>query len=262
MIRAQRLKADVGFLSPSHSTPHMTLAITSRQEPTAKPVASQVQTSEVTPEVKTTVDPVFNQDFKFRVDDAPNSRLDVTLWDSDISTTGDEGFLGEVLLNIGKLMSYAGTAIQQTFTVRSMMGANGKTESCGQFVMILQYDHARKTSANVGAVGISIKMPMPWSEVKPDRPRYETAIRQMIIETLTSNGYTLDASRIETVGSERWKLKETGEEKGFMSHFNFHPDQVPHKPESACRCANRDALCFTSTCLHVTRSIISLDTYL
>ena len=158
----------------------MTLAITSRQEPTAKPVASQVQTSEVTPEVKTTVDPVFNQDFKFRVDDAPNSRLDVTLWDSDISTTGDEGFLGEVLLNIGKLMSYAGTAIQQTFTVRSMMGANGKTESCGQFVMILQYDHARKTSANVGAVGISIKMPMPWSEVKPDRPRYETAIRQMV----------------------------------------------------------------------------------
>ena len=94
-----------------------------------------------------------------------NARLDVSLWDSDVSMTEEAGFLGEVLLNVGKLINYAGTGIQQTFTVRTAPDKDGNTEQNGQFVMILLYDHDRKSgSSQDPVVGCTIKMPQPWSD--------------------------------------------------------------------------------------------------
>ena len=192
----------------------------------------------MTSAVRKTTDPVFNQDFKFRIKDVKNARLDVTLWDSDVSITEEAGFLGEVLLNVGKLINYAGTGIQQTFTVRTAPDKNGNTEQNGQFIMILLYDHDRKSgSSQDPVVGCTIKMPQPWSEVKPKRSQYETAILEMILFALKSQESTLntDPSRIEMVGSERWKTSE-GEEKGFMTHFNIHHGKKRYCKPQTLRC--------------------------
>ena len=233
LVAAKGLKP-VGSAAPSSL---VRLRILNTCSTTGSVTVSQGQSSEVTPAVRKTTDPVFNQDFKFRIKDVENARLDVTLWDSDVSITEEAGFLGEVLLNVGKLINYAGTGIQQTFTVRTAPDKDGNTEQNGQFVMILLYDHDRKSgSSQDPVVGCTIKMPQPWSEVKPKRSQYETAILEMILFALKSQESTLntDPSRIEMVGSERWKTSE-GEEKGFMTHFNIHHGKKSKQDLVTCR---------------------------
>ena len=233
LVAAKGLKP-VGSAAPSSL---VRLRILNTCSTTGSVTVSQGQSSEVTPAVRKTTDPVFNQDFKFRIKDVKNARLDVTLWDSDVSITEEAGFLGEVLLNVGKLINYAGTGIQQTFTVRTAPDKDGNTEQNGQFVMILLYDHDRKSgSSQDPVVGCTIKMPQPWSEVKPKRSQYETAILEMILFALKSQESTLntDPSRIEMVGSERWKTSE-GEEKGFMTHFNIHHGKKSKQDLVTCR---------------------------
>ena len=235
LVAAKGLKS-VGSAAPS-SLVRLRILNSDPLNPKAKPIVSQGQSSEVTSAVRKTTDPVFNQDFKFRIKDVKNARLDVTLWDSDVSITEEAGFLGEVLLNVGKLINYAGTGIQQTFTVRTAPDKNGNTEQNGQFIMILLYDHDRKSgSSQDPVVGCTIKMPQPWSEVKPKRSQYETAILEMILFALKSQESTLntDPSRIEMVGSERWKTSE-GEEKGFMTHFNIHHGKKSKQDLVTCR---------------------------
>ena len=235
LVAAKGLKS-VGSAAPS-SLVRLRILNSDPSNPKAKPIVSQGQSSEVTSAVRKTTDPVFNQDFKFRIKDVKNARLDVTLWDSDVSITEEAGFLGEVLLNVGKLINYAGTGIQQTFTVRTAPDKDGNTEQNGQFVMILLYDHDRKSgSSQDPVVGCTIKMPQPWSEVKPKRSQYETAILEMILFALKSQESTLntDPSRIEMVGSERWKTSE-GEEKGFMTHFNIHHGKKSKQDLVTCR---------------------------
>ena len=235
LVAAKGLKS-VGSAAPS-SLVRLRILNSDPSNPKAKPIVSQGQSSEVTSAVRQTTDPVFNQDFKFRIKDVKNARLDVTLWDSDVSITEEAGFLGEVLLNVGKLINYAGTGIQQTFTVRTAPDKDGNTEQNGQFVMILLYDHDRKSgSSQDPVVGCTIKMPQPWSEVKPKRSQYETAILEMILFALKSQESTLntDPSRIEMVGSERWKTSE-GEEKGFMTHFNIHHGKKSKQDLVTCR---------------------------
>ena len=233
LVAAKGLKP-VGSAAPSSL---VRLRILNTCSTTGSVTVSQGQSSEVTPAVRKTTDPVFNQDFKFRIKDVENARLDVTLWDSDVSMTEEAGFLGEVMLNVGKLINYAGTGIQQTFTVRTAPDKDGNTEQNGQFVMILLYDHDRKSgSSQDPVVGCTIKMPQPWSEVKPKRSQYETAILEMILFALKSQESTLntDPSRIEMVGSERWKTSE-GEEKGFMTHFNIHHGKKSKQDLVTCR---------------------------
>ena len=233
LVAAKGLKP-VGSAAPSSL---VRLRILNTCSTTGSVTVSQGQSSEVTPAVRKTTDPVFNQDFKFRIKDVENARLDVTLWDSDVSMTEEAGFLGEVMLNVGKLINYAGTGIQQTFTVRTAPDKDGNTEQNGQFVMILLYDHDRKSgSSQDPVVGCTIKMPQPWSEVKPKRSQYETAILEMILFALKSQESTLntDPSRIEMVGSERWKTSE-GEEKGFMTHFNIHHGKKSKQDFVTCR---------------------------
>ena len=55
------------------------------------------QHSNQTPQTKGTCDPVYNQDFLFKVLDTKHARLDCVLYDSNISLTEDKGFLGEVM---------------------------------------------------------------------------------------------------------------------------------------------------------------------
>jgi len=74
------------------------------KDPAKPPAISQVQSSEPTTQTLNTCSPVYNQDFSFVIKDTQNARLDVTVWDKDISVTEDKGFLGEVgpLLNPSK----------------------------------------------------------------------------------------------------------------------------------------------------------------
>jgi len=74
------------------------------KDPAKPPAISQVQSSEPTTQTLNTCSPVYNQDFSFVIKDSQNARLDVTVWDKDISVTEDKGFLGEVgpLLNPSK----------------------------------------------------------------------------------------------------------------------------------------------------------------
>jgi hypothetical protein len=137
LVAAKGLKP-VGSAAPSSL---VRLRILNTCSTTGSVTVSQGQSSEVTPAVRKTTDPVFNQDFKFRIKDVENAHLDVTLWDSDVSMTEEAGFLGEVMLNVGKLINYAGTGIQQTFTVRTAPGKDGNKEQNGQFAMKLLYNH-------------------------------------------------------------------------------------------------------------------------
>ena len=156
LVAAKGLKP-VGSAAPSSL---VRLRILNTCSTTGSVTVSQGQSSEVTPAVRKTTDPVFNQDFKFRIKDVENARLDVTLWDSDVSMTEEAGFLGEVMLNVGKLINYAGTGIQQTFTVRTAPGKDGNKEQNGQFAMKLLYNHDCDRS------GQSLKPAMAWTPVQ------------------------------------------------------------------------------------------------
>ena len=64
-------------------------------------------------------------------------------------------------------------------------------------MMILQYDLEKKEDKKTDvAVGCTIKMNQPWSQVKPKRGEYEGEIEKMLVTLLSDS----DASRLEMVG--------------------------------------------------------------
>lgn len=74
-----------------------------------------------------------------------------------------------------------------------------KAEESGQFVMILQYDLEKKTEKRADvAVGCTIKMNQPWSQVKPNRGEYEREIEKMLRTLLGDCSPT--SERLEMVG--------------------------------------------------------------
>ena len=74
-------------------------------------------------------------------------------------------------------------------------GGEEKAEESGQFVMILQYD-LEKNKKTDAAVGCTIKMNQPWSQVKPKRGEYEGEIEKMLMTLLDD----CEPSRLEMVG--------------------------------------------------------------
>jgi hypothetical protein len=63
---------------------------------TVRALVFSKQHSNQTPQTTGTCDPVYNQDFLFKVLDTKNARLDCVLYDSNIGEEG-QGFLGEVM---------------------------------------------------------------------------------------------------------------------------------------------------------------------
>eukprot|EP00285_Hemiselmis_virescens_P019772 CAMPEP_0173378476 /NCGR_PEP_ID=MMETSP1356-20130122/1628_1 /TAXON_ID=77927 ORGANISM="Hemiselmis virescens, Strain PCC157" /NCGR_SAMPLE_ID=MMETSP1356 /ASSEMBLY_ACC=CAM_ASM_000847 /LENGTH=171 /DNA_ID=CAMNT_0014331551 /DNA_START=105 /DNA_END=616 /DNA_ORIENTATION=+ len=85
--------------------------------------------------------PEWNQQFFLPVRDPQTSQLECTLWDdSDAAAKGHSNFLGEVILNLAKLVPYYGQYIEQVFDIKQ--GKTIKTEktASGKLRMGLQLD--------------------------------------------------------------------------------------------------------------------------
>ncbi|EKX40882.1 hypothetical protein GUITHDRAFT_113142 [Guillardia theta CCMP2712] len=66
-----------------------------------------------------TRDPVWEQQFGFTIPDPNDAQLEITLWDTSCEENDDESaFLGEVVLNVSKLVAYEGQLIEQQFEVK------------------------------------------------------------------------------------------------------------------------------------------------
>ena len=189
------------------------------KDPSAEPATSIECSSVVTAGVMMTCDPVFDQEFNFDVIDTQNARLDLSVWDSDVSVTEEGGFLGKILIDLSMLIDHAGSTIQQTFTVR-----HKKAGESGKLVLMLRYDHEKSgIQSNDDALGISMQIAVvPWEAIKPYRSQYEEMITKEIIAALDSS---VDVSRIEMVGLQRWKSND-GDQMGYMAHVNIHPSEV------------------------------------
>ncbi|KAJ1477052.1 hypothetical protein T484DRAFT_1906846, partial [Baffinella frigidus] len=87
---------------------------------------------------KGTRDPEYNQEFFLPVIDATVSQLEVTLWDARFENDPNAGFLGECILNLSKLVPYAGNIIEQDFDVKQ--GKHFKTENAASGKLMLQLE--------------------------------------------------------------------------------------------------------------------------
>ena len=66
-----------------------------------------------------TIDPVWNEEFVLSVKDPANSQLECSLWDwSGADDTTQQKFLGEVILNLAKLVPHNNTFINQVFEIK------------------------------------------------------------------------------------------------------------------------------------------------
>jgi hypothetical protein len=69
--------------------------------------------------LRRTTEPSWNEDFTLPVKDPANSQLECSIWDqSDNSETPAQKFLGEVILNLAKLVPYNNSNIEQVFEIK------------------------------------------------------------------------------------------------------------------------------------------------
>ena len=69
--------------------------------------------------LKRTTDPSWGEEFTLGVKDPTNSQLECSLWDeSDGGDSTQQKFLGEVILNLAKLVPYNNTYIEQVFEIK------------------------------------------------------------------------------------------------------------------------------------------------
>jgi len=69
--------------------------------------------------LKNSTKPTWNEEFTLALKDPANSQLECSLWDE--SNEGDstaQKFLGEVILNLAKLVPYNNTYIDQVFEIK------------------------------------------------------------------------------------------------------------------------------------------------
>jgi len=69
--------------------------------------------------LKNSTKPTWNEEFTLALKDPANSQLECSLWDE--SNEGDstaQKFLGEVILNLAKLVPYNNTHIEQVFEIK------------------------------------------------------------------------------------------------------------------------------------------------
>ena len=72
-----------------------------------------------TKKLESTTEPSWNEEFTMGVKDPSNSRLECTLWDeSELTASEAQKFLGEVTLNLAKLVPYNNTYIEQVFEIK------------------------------------------------------------------------------------------------------------------------------------------------
>ncbi len=72
-----------------------------------------------TKKLDSTTEPSWNEEFTLGVKDPSNSQLECTLWDeSDWTASEPQKFLGEVILNLAKLVPYNNTYIEQVFEIK------------------------------------------------------------------------------------------------------------------------------------------------
>ena len=96
----------------------------------------------LTPNSRNTVDPKFNEMCCLDVANAADSQLQVVLWDkaAPADAAKEQTFLGEVLLNVGKLEPYAGRDIEQIFDVRKSNWVGPNKAISGKLFLKLKYD--------------------------------------------------------------------------------------------------------------------------
>lgn len=69
--------------------------------------------------LRSTTEPSWNEDFTLPVKDPANSQLECSIWDqSDVNGTPAQKFLGEVILNLAKLVPYNKSVIEQVFEIK------------------------------------------------------------------------------------------------------------------------------------------------
>eukprot|EP00961_Rhodomonas_salina_P196322 2649795-Rhodomonas_salina.1 len=113
----------------------------------------------IQPPSTNTTNPEWNEQFDLEVQDASQSQLEVTLWQVEWKTQLDSteerpvnnsNFLGEVIINVSKLVPFAGNEVQQYFAVKTIPApktasrAQGKSvqiehEATGQLMLTLKY---------------------------------------------------------------------------------------------------------------------------
>uniref|UniRef100_A0A7S0TLK2 C2 domain-containing protein n=1 Tax=Hemiselmis andersenii TaxID=464988 RepID=A0A7S0TLK2_HEMAN len=85
--------------------------------------------------------PEWNQEFVLPVPDASQSQLECTIWDtSDPNPTEFSNFLGEVLLNLAKLIPYKGHYIEQVFFVKQGKTIKTEQQATGNLKLGLRLD--------------------------------------------------------------------------------------------------------------------------
>ena len=143
-----------------------------------------------------TQNPTFNETFFLEVKDAANSQLEVTPWDRVAQEPSL--FLGEVLLNVGKLEPYAGVEIPQSFPIKKGSSVPVNCEITGTLNLVLQY-HS-ELSVQKACKGFTLHLEKSWDEVKSMKQTYEADVSGQIVRILGS-----EPPRLEFVGTERWR---------------------------------------------------------
>mmetsp|Transcript_53484 Transcript_53484/g.130671 ORF Transcript_53484/g.130671 Transcript_53484/m.130671 type:complete len:512 (+) Transcript_53484:56-1591(+) len=87
------------------------------------------------------ISPEWNQQFVLPVRDPQTSQLECTLWDdSDSNAKNHSNFLGEVILNLAKLVPYKGQYIEQVFDIKQGKTIKTEKQASGKLKMGLQLD--------------------------------------------------------------------------------------------------------------------------
>ena len=104
-----------------------------------KPAPSEPVMTQMTERTSATCNPIFDESFVLAVTEAKNSQLEITLWDVE-TPQPTNGFLGEVILNVGKLESLAGAEITQAFPLKTGKSIATSLEARGTLQMTLKYE--------------------------------------------------------------------------------------------------------------------------
>ena len=179
--------------------------------------------TKLTPNCTATTNPTWGETFVIEVDDASKSQLEVTLWDGETQVATH--FLGEVLLNVGKLEPWAGTEVKQTFPIKAGHTVPVNADITGTLSLVLQYN--TEQSFQKLSKGFTLSLDKNFDLVKPEKSAFESAIAAEMVPILKT-----DPSRLEFVGTERWKpprptVEDKGDAsvtaKGTLVHINILP---------------------------------------
>mmetsp|Transcript_30649 Transcript_30649/g.77549 ORF Transcript_30649/g.77549 Transcript_30649/m.77549 type:complete len:297 (-) Transcript_30649:105-995(-) len=99
--------------------------------------------------------PEWNQEFVLPVSDASQSQLECTIWDtSDPQPTEFSNFLGEVLLNLAKLIPYKGHYIEQVFFVKQGKTIKTEQQATGNLKLGLRLDISEQPRSPGAGAGV------------------------------------------------------------------------------------------------------------